>query len=215
MGEVAREGRTVIFVSHNLAIIQALCERAVLLERGRVVADGPVGETIDHYLRGLERAASGDLLARSDRDQRGWQESMIRKVEMRDVSGDHTDAVVAGRPARITVHVTKALPMMECRLTIANSLGQPIVTLDTELSSAADVRDPRLGTRLECDIETLPLIPGRYRIDVRTKGKRQIQDGLIGAAMFDVEPGVLAGRPIPAAALEGSVALAHTWRVPG
>ena len=42
MGEVAREGRTVLFVSHNLAIIQALCQRAVLLERGEVVADAPV-----------------------------------------------------------------------------------------------------------------------------------------------------------------------------
>ena len=42
MGEVARQGRTVIFVSHNLAVIQALCARGVLLERGRVVTDAPV-----------------------------------------------------------------------------------------------------------------------------------------------------------------------------
>ena len=52
MGEVAAEGRTVLFVSHNLAIIQALCKRALLLERGVVVADAPVMEGIDTYLRG-------------------------------------------------------------------------------------------------------------------------------------------------------------------
>src|ERR671937_149513 len=39
MGQVAKEGRTVIFVSHNLAIIQALCQRGILLEHGRVLAD--------------------------------------------------------------------------------------------------------------------------------------------------------------------------------
>src|SRR6478735_4923990 len=50
LGEVAEEGRTVIFVSHNLAIIQALCDRGVLLERGEAVADAPVREAIDRYL---------------------------------------------------------------------------------------------------------------------------------------------------------------------
>src|SRR5436853_112544 len=58
MGEVAREGRTVIFVSHNLAIIQALCSRGVLLERGQVVADAPATQAIDEYLRTLERTAA-------------------------------------------------------------------------------------------------------------------------------------------------------------
>src|SRR5437660_5024097 len=50
MGEVARQGRTVVFVSHNLAIIQALCQRGILLERGEVVIDAPASETIDRYL---------------------------------------------------------------------------------------------------------------------------------------------------------------------
>ncbi len=56
MNEVAKAGRTVIFVSHNLAIIQALCTRGVLLERGEVLADAPVDEAIDSYLRTLGAA---------------------------------------------------------------------------------------------------------------------------------------------------------------
>jgi len=79
MGEVAEEGRTVIVVSHNLAIIRALCSRGVLLERGRAVVDAPVSEAIDHYLRKLEHAASGDLLERTDRDGRGWDETVVRQ----------------------------------------------------------------------------------------------------------------------------------------
>ena len=61
MTEVADEGRTIIFVSHNLSIIQALCERGVLLERGRITADGPVKETVNRYLTGLEEVSGGDL----------------------------------------------------------------------------------------------------------------------------------------------------------
>ncbi|HEX3173627.1 MAG TPA: ABC transporter ATP-binding protein [Solirubrobacterales bacterium] len=214
MGEVAREGRTVVFVSHNLAVIQALCTRGILLEGGRAVADAPVEEAIDCYLRGLERAASADLLARTDRDSRGWEASLIRGLEVRNPGGA-ADVVVGGRPVRIAVAVTEVVPMMECRLTIVNSLGQPIATLDSEVSAPADVRDGELGPRIECDLEALPLLPGRYRIDVLLKGRRQIQDGLQAAAFFDVEPGVIDERPMPTAGSDGDIALAHRWRLPG
>ena len=214
MGEIAREGRTVVFVSHNLAIIQALCRRAVLLQRGEVVADGAVGDTIDQYLRALESSASANLLERTDRDSRGWDEVLVSGLEIRDASGTHPDVVVGGRPATITVHVTEILPGMQCQLTIVNSLGQPITTLDTEMSSPRDLRDPRFGPRIDCDLASLPLLPGRYRIDVLLKARNQIQDGLVAAAFFDVEPGVLGDRPMPAAGSDGDVVLDHTWRLP-
>ena len=211
MTEVAKQGRTVIFVSHNLAIIQALCERVVLLEHGRVMADGPVRSTIDSYLRELERAASDDLLERTDREGRGYEESRLRRLEVREPGGGSADVVVGGRPATIVVHVTKVLPAMECRLTIVDSLGHPVMTMDSEISSEQDVRDDGLGPRIECELETLPLLPGRYRIDVLLKGNSHIQDGLQGAGFFDVEAGVMDGRPIPVSGAEGDVVVSHTW----
>jgi len=212
MSEVASQGRTVIFVSHNLAIIQALCSRGILLERGEVQADAPITEAIDRYLRTLESAASDDLLERTDRDSRAYDETLVRHLEIRDASGT-PNVVVAGRPATITVDVTEPLPKMECQLTIVNSLGQPVCTLDSEMSAPVDVRGPEPGTRLECEIDSLPLLPGRYRIDVIVKAKRHIQDGLQAAAFFDVEPGTIGERPVAAEA-DGDVALQHSWRLP-
>jgi lipopolysaccharide transport system ATP-binding protein len=214
MGEVAAEGRTVIFVSHNLAVIQALCTRGLLLERGHAVADASVTETIDQYLRGLERAASEDLFEREDRDSRGWDQLRVRGLEIRDASGAHPDVVVGARPVTVTVHLSKVLPMIQCRLTIVNSLGQPVATLDSEVNAPTDVRDGEFGPRIECDISSLPLLPGRYRIDVLIKARRQIQDGLQAAAFFDVEPGVIAERPVPASGWDGDIALPHAWRLP-
>ena len=58
MGEVARSGRTVLFVSHNLAAVRALCKQCVYLETGRVRAVGPTEEVLDLYARsGAMRAA--------------------------------------------------------------------------------------------------------------------------------------------------------------
>jgi lipopolysaccharide transport system ATP-binding protein len=214
MNEVAQAGRTVVFVSHNLAIIQALCTRGILLERGETVADAPIGEAIDSYLRTLERSAATDLLERTDRDSRAYDETLVRRLEISGPSGQ-ANAIVAGQPATIAVDVTEELPAMECQLTIANSLGQPICTLDSEMSAPVDVREPQLGPRIECEIPALPLVPGRYRIDVIVKAKRQIQDGLQAAAFFDVEPGLVGDRPTAAAGIEGSVVLPHVWRLPG
>ena len=214
MGEIAREGRTVVFVSHNLAIIQALCRRAVLLERGEVVADGAVSDTIDRYLRALESAASTNLLARADRDSRGWDAVQVSGLEVRDAGGTHPGVIVGGRPATITVHVTEVLPGMQCKLTIVNGLGQPIAALDSELPSPRDLRDPDVGPRVECELAAVPLLPGRYRIDVLLKARNQIQDGLVAAAFFDVEPGVLSERPMPETGSDGDVVLEHTWRLP-
>jgi lipopolysaccharide transport system ATP-binding protein len=173
-----------------------------------------VGGTIDTYLRALESAASANLLERADRDSRGWDEVLVTGLEIRDVSGTHPDVVVGGRPATITVHVTDVLPGMQCRLTIVNALGQPVATLDSELPSPSDLRDPRVGRRIECELAAVPLLPGRYRIDVLLKARNQIQDGLIAAAFFDVEPGVLAERPMPVSGSDGDVVLEHTWRLP-
>jgi lipopolysaccharide transport system ATP-binding protein len=215
MNEVAKEGRTVVFVSHNLAIIQALCSRGILLERGRAVADAPVNAAIDAYLRSLERSASEDLVEREDRDSRAWDQTRIKGVSIRNAGGGHPDVLVGGAPARIEVLLTELLPMLECRITIVNSVGQPVSTFDSEFISSADERLPDLGPRIECDLPSLPLLPGRYRLDIVIKGRRQIQDGLQAAAFFDVEPGIVDGRPMPTSGLEGDIALGHVWRLPG
>ena len=59
MGDVAREGRTVLFVSHNMGAISTLCSRAILLEAGTVVSSGPTSEVVGEYItRGLDLSGS-------------------------------------------------------------------------------------------------------------------------------------------------------------
>jgi len=51
MNEVSRQGRTVIFVSHNMTALKALCRRAIWLDKGRLIEDGEASEVVDHYLQ--------------------------------------------------------------------------------------------------------------------------------------------------------------------
>src|SRR5580698_8912507 len=58
MSEVANKGRTILFVSHNMAAIKALCTRAILMKNGAIVASGMVGQVADSYLLGSAQGAS-------------------------------------------------------------------------------------------------------------------------------------------------------------
>jgi lipopolysaccharide transport system ATP-binding protein len=51
MGDVAMQGRTVLFVSHNMGAIQRLCKRCIVMDRGSVALDAEVGKAVSHYLR--------------------------------------------------------------------------------------------------------------------------------------------------------------------
>ena len=81
MDEVAHEGRTVLFVSHNMAVIQALCPRGhrPAVRPGRRWT-GPIDEAVGHYLRSLEQASQVDLLHRTDRS--GWHGIMVSGLEV-------------------------------------------------------------------------------------------------------------------------------------
>lgn len=69
MGDITGEGRTVLLVSHNMASIEALCRRAVVLENGRLAFDGDAKSAVNHYLENqvLSLASGVDLLNHPDR----------------------------------------------------------------------------------------------------------------------------------------------------
>jgi lipopolysaccharide transport system ATP-binding protein len=64
MGDVAKGGRTVLFVSHNMQAIRQLCQRAILLDAGTTIVDGKSDAAIHHYLQGMTKAESPELLER-------------------------------------------------------------------------------------------------------------------------------------------------------
>ena len=213
MSDVAGEGRTVFFVSHNMATMQALCRRGIFLEGGRVHTDGSIVEAVTGYLRSVEQAGTIDLEQRTDR--RGWHEVVLSSVE---ITGAHHDELLAtGRPARFSFR-TKLREgddsgRLSCTFVIVNHLGQAVTTLASVEHGPNDLEDPAQPGTFVCEIDELPLVPGRYRVDVEIQGRSYLQDGIEGAAVFDVEQGTLEGRPV-AGGSAGDVAVAHRWIVP-
>jgi lipopolysaccharide transport system ATP-binding protein len=213
MGDVASEGRTVLFVSHNLAVVQSLCNRAVHLDAGRCVDDGPTQEVVDKYLSLLESLATTDLLDREDRDRRGYREVLLKATNI--VGGDAGGALATGRSATFEFELTGLTRATNCSFVVLDHFGLPVSTFNSQMHVEGDVIDRDLGSRFVCEIDELTLTPGRYRIDVVVRGDGHIQDGLEGAAYFDVAPGTLRDRPVTGGEkVAAPIAISHRWSVP-
>ncbi|MGH7215165.1 MAG: ABC transporter ATP-binding protein, partial [Tepidisphaeraceae bacterium] len=81
MGDVARHGRTILFVSHNMAAVQALCQRAVMLDRGRVQECGPVGDVVQKYIQQVTAIEAIPLVDRPDRQGDGAARVLSLRIE--------------------------------------------------------------------------------------------------------------------------------------
>jgi lipopolysaccharide transport system ATP-binding protein len=214
MNEVAGEGRTILLVSHNMAVIQALCSRGIFLERGVMHTDADIGEAVSSYLRSVEEDSVSDLADRKDR--RGWNEVVLTAVDV--VAGGGGQAGIAtGMPTRFVFrtlrHHAEDERRLSCTFTIVNSLGQPVATIASSDHGPNDMQNEQELDVFVCEIDALPLVPGRYRLDVEIHGRAYLQDGIEGAATFDVAQGTLEGRPV-AGGRPGDIAIPHRWIVP-
>jgi lipopolysaccharide transport system ATP-binding protein len=104
MGDVARSGRTVIFVSHNLTVMRSLCTRGLLLEGGAVASLGPVTEALARYASGGRTGAAASL-----RTPEGDGPAVVG-VEVRSLRGANEGRVVVGAPFVIAVTVAVPAP---------------------------------------------------------------------------------------------------------
>jgi lipopolysaccharide transport system ATP-binding protein len=100
MHEIRKEGRTILFVSHNLAAVTRLCKRAIRLERGRLTDDGAAKEIVNKYLQSKGKVtAQKDWLTLSEAP--GGETVRLRRVRVRDEEGRTVESVDIRRPVGI------------------------------------------------------------------------------------------------------------------
>ncbi len=115
MSALVREGRTLVFVSHDMTAIETLCTRAALLVEGKVGDEGPARAVIESYLGGVrrERAEAGKLP-----HPVGSDELRIVGVQVLDTAGQIVDVVSSGEPMTVRVHFEVPRPLREPLFTI-------------------------------------------------------------------------------------------------
>ena len=213
MDDVAQQGRTILFVSHNMGLMQTLCQRGIFLGQGVISADGQMTEAIDAYLQSLKKAEAQDLSKRMDR--RG--EGRVKLIDLQISGGGiaSSSTLKTGYPCRFVFYVDTPLPGIGCTFAFYDHLGQPITRFKSDIQAPQDSYDPESSTKFVCELDELLLQPGRYYLDVSIVGDNRLQDYVQAATFFEVAEGNVGGRPTqPDENKRFSVSMPHRWTLP-
>jgi lipopolysaccharide transport system ATP-binding protein len=209
MGQVSRQGRTILFVSHNAAAIKALCSKAILLSNGAVTASGRVSDVTAQY-------SSGTMSTGSTKEWRdtvtapGNENVRMSYVRIIPPEGNETITVDTGALIEIGFDNFKQSANLDCTIYLTNSDGVIIFESGDIISSN---RDSRIGFyQLTGIIPGHLLNAGRYFLNVIFgKDQRHIIFRVDEVVSFDVE-NTLTGRGLNMSVASGIVRPLLSWR---
>jgi ABC-type polysaccharide/polyol phosphate transport system ATPase subunit len=160
LAELRRTGRTVVFISHDLAAVYRLCDRAILMDHGQVVADGPPRQVIDEY----QRMTFGDEPAPLGAAE---SESAARCTSVSFSAPDSAQGIRTGYPmvARLSYRANQIIPAVVFRIALYWPSGYLCAQLTTDSSQGGFTLGPGEG-RIEFHCPVVPVVPGLYRVDI-------------------------------------------------
>ncbi|MBI2891398.1 MAG: ABC transporter ATP-binding protein [Nitrospirae bacterium] len=215
MGEVTRQGRTVVFVSHNMGAVTALCTQALVLTRGRMsVSPTDVAMAVRAYAGQVEDLAAGTLRDRTDR--KGQGRLRIVAFEAVSAAGTRGDGLLPGVDAEFRIQYEADQPAdladLTAAITLTSTQGAAVAMLGNNLTEQGLGVVPKRGT-LVCRVPRLPLAPGRYFLNLILRQKNVVEDWIQEAALISVEDGDFYGTGRLTPPTHGGVFLEQRWSV--
>lgn len=168
MESVGREGRTVLFISHNMAAVTRLCSRTILLEEGAIAADGETREVISKYLN-ADREESGGVEWKSPEKAPGDEVARLKRMRMVDRGGNSRTLFSMREPVYIEVEYwllqgqERVVPMIQ----VVNENGISVFVSAANHDPA--YRDPERCPgvyRSRCEIPPDLMAEGAFSVDV-------------------------------------------------
>jgi lipopolysaccharide transport system ATP-binding protein len=176
---VGRSGRTILFISHNMAALRQICERGIVLDGGKLVADGRINEVADRYLESIETADRRQVQAETPT-------CTLHEVRVKSLAGP---VIKTFDPVEVRVRFTAKKDLKDPGMYIAILNGDNVrlaglVTNDLEtfaVIAAGETVD------MGFIIDSLPLLGGTYHLEVQFRDPTQdVYDFVRGAFPFEV-----------------------------
>ncbi|MAE65754.1 MAG: ABC transporter ATP-binding protein [Phycisphaeraceae bacterium] len=210
MKDVAGAGRTVLFVSHNMASIEALCNKTVLLDKGEIVMIGEPGPVIDRYLRPPDQQPQ----SLDDREEREGDGTIrFTDLTIRAVDSKVPQTIRCGDDVQAVVSYRSTLPQvrnLSVSLVFYTASGHCMLVLNNQIVDC-ELTDLPVEGQLICRLPRMPLTPGPYYVNVYGTVNGVIADWVQRATYITVEAGDYFGTGRLPPNSHGGVLAAHQW----
>ena len=207
------EGRTVLFVSHNMAALQSLCNKSMVLSQGKISLPlTSTTEAIAHYLEKIFVRSESKLADRRDRS--GLGEIKIVDFKMTNEKGEMQPAFISGQKTMFKIyyecksHVTSL--NLSAAISFTNSEGLLVSVLATEFLNYYVKTGDQKGC-IVCLLDKLPFSNGQYSLNLILRNHGIIQDWIRDAEIIDVENGDFFGTGRTVEATHKSLLIDQQW----
>ncbi|MBL0716611.1 MAG: ABC transporter ATP-binding protein, partial [Desulfosarcina sp.] len=187
MHDHTQEGRTVLFVSHNMGAVIDLCQRAIILEDGNVSAEGPTNKIVEQYLATLFSPVD-NMNLRDAPARNGDGRLQFVAAYLQSPNGHRINMPIAGHPIDIVLEYESQEDLSDVHfiVTIYNQMG--IAVTRCHVKANGQIYNVLKGEgRIVCHISKLPLPLGNYKIAIAAHDKFGALDILSTACIFDIE----------------------------
>jgi len=192
MGDVAHEGRTVLFVSHNMAAIQKLCTQGILLDKGQIVEQGNIHQVIDAYIASRQAGfENGQSLSALPRPVKSFGEK-VRFTRARILGKDgalrETNTVMFGEAFSILLEVesSQSVDEISALVGVESMLELRIATLASESMGVFFEVDSGQSLQIQVHVDDLFLRPGHYLLTFAMRRNGKPLDQLPYVMRFEV-----------------------------
>jgi lipopolysaccharide transport system ATP-binding protein len=185
----SKEGRTVILVSHQMPAIQNLCTRCIMMDKGRLIMQGPTDEIVNSYLTKGAALADAGMVDREDRTGRG--DVRITAIELRDEAGSLIPEAMSGQNVNLSLNYEVKDGMRVSDAIFCVEVCKDLKKYFSLSSALVDTRSLKLSGRGRIDfmVPNWPLMAGKYHINFYVGNKDGVQDYLNDATVIDVIDG--------------------------
>lgn len=185
----AKEGRTVLLVSHQMTAIQNLCTRCILMDRGQLIMEGPTDEIVNAYMsKGAELAGSG-LSERIDRAGKG--DIRVTSIDLRDEKGQIISEAISGNNVVLSLgySVKEGMVLNDCIVCVEICKDlKKYFALSSALVDRGKLQLTGEG-RIDFLVPDWPLSGAQYHINIYIESDRVMQDYLNDASVIEVIDG--------------------------
>jgi lipopolysaccharide transport system ATP-binding protein len=212
--DVAKAGRTVLFVSHNMAAVENLCERGVVLEKGKVIFVGQQTGAISHYLESVNKNIDLNFAERADRSGSG--EVRVTRIEIKDLDGNSLYNAMSGQDVDIYFYFETLPDRKKFNVIIGfmvrTYLDVPVFLQHNRLTGDNWDSLPETGAFV-CRIRKLPLPPASYRLGFSVMCDDEYLDRIDDASDLNVIEGDFYGSGEVPPITHGCCLVEAEWRL--
>ena len=190
MDDLRSSGRTVLFVSHNMAAIESLCRRCVWIDAGSIRADGEARTVVGEYMRTFAQASTGRVVLENIESRSGNGEGRFKHIEFLNGEGEITNFIRSGDRLTMRLHYRahRTLRDLVVGINIHNEYGT-LVAASNNWATGDDIPVVEAGDGYaDFQIDCLYLLPGRYFLSLWLGKWSNLHDVLKNCIHFDVEP---------------------------